>query len=146
VNTHKWKLLEPVKVGTIWLRNRIVMPSIEARLNRPDGSVTKPMIDYYSERARGGAGAIIVENSYIVGVMPRELTVAEIQEIQGTFAEATRRAKQAGIDGAEVHGAHGYLISEFLSPCTNKRTDRYGGGLESRALFALFTLSNQCVP
>lgn len=63
--TDKWKLLEPVKVGTMWLKNRIVMPPMEARLNRPDGSVTKAMIDYYSERAKGGVGAIIVQNSYI---------------------------------------------------------------------------------
>lgn len=72
-----------------------------------------------------------------VGVMPRELSLAEIEEIQNAFAEAARRAKQAGFDGVEIHGAHGYLICEFLSPYTNKRTDKYGGGLENRALFAL---------
>ena len=56
--TDKWRLLEPIRVGTMSLRNRIVMPPMEARLNRPDGSVMKVMIDYYSERARGGVGAI----------------------------------------------------------------------------------------
>jgi 2,4-dienoyl-CoA reductase-like NADH-dependent reductase (Old Yellow Enzyme family) len=58
--TDRWRLLEPIRVGTMSLRNRIVMPPMEARLNRPDGSVTKVMIDYYSERARGGVGAVIV--------------------------------------------------------------------------------------
>lgn len=62
---NKWKLLEPVKVGTMWLRNRIVMPPMCSRLARPDGSVTKRMIDYYSERAKGSVGTIIVEASYI---------------------------------------------------------------------------------
>ncbi len=200
----KWKLLKPVKVGTMSLRNRIVMPPMESRLSRPDGSVTKAMIDYYAERARGGVGAIIVENTFvddkqsrsslsssglysdhmiageselaeaikvngaaaliqishggrqchpgatgrqpiapspipckIVRVMPRGMTLGEIEEVQNAFAEAARRAKQAGFDGVEIHGAHGYLICSFLSPYTNKRIDKYGGPLENRALFAL---------
>jgi 2,4-dienoyl-CoA reductase-like NADH-dependent reductase (Old Yellow Enzyme family)/thioredoxin reductase len=207
MNIGKWKLLEPVKVGAMLLRNRIVMPPMYTSSGRPDGSVTKTTKDYYSERARGGVGMIIVEYSYVddklsraapsqlgaysdhmiaglnelveaikangaaallqivhggrqcapgatgrqpvapsaipcksIGVMPRELTLAEIEEIQKAFVEAARRAKQAGFDGVEIHGAHGYLICEFLSSYTNKRTDKYGGGLENRALFALETI------
>lgn len=68
--------------------------------------------------------------------MPRALSVPEIIEIEDAFAEAAARAKQAGFDGVEIHGAHGYLICSFLSPYTNKRTDEYGGGPENRGRFA----------
>ena len=60
-----WKLLEPITIGTIDLRNRIVMPPMESRLGRPDGSVTRALIDYYEERAKGGVGVIIVENTVV---------------------------------------------------------------------------------
>ncbi|MGB9959397.1 MAG: FAD-dependent oxidoreductase [Candidatus Bathyarchaeales archaeon] len=72
----------------------------------------------------------------LMGVMPRELTIEEIEQIENDFAEAARRAKQAGFDGVEIHGAHGYLVCQFLSPYTNKRNDKYGGSLENRVLFA----------
>ncbi|MEM4581837.1 MAG: FAD-dependent oxidoreductase, partial [Candidatus Korarchaeum sp.] len=201
----QWKLLEPVKVGTKNLKNRIVMAPMCTRLASADGSVTQKMIDYYVARAKGGVGTIIVEYSYIdnresraaisqlgvesdhkitglaelaeavklygttillqichagrqtapsningkqpvapsaipcklMGVMPRELTIGEIEQIEDDFAEAARRAKQAGFDGVEIHGAHGYLVCQFLSPYTNKRTDKYGGSLENRAQFAV---------
>jgi len=161
------------------------------------------MIDYYSERARGGVGLVIVEDTYMdekaskqarehqlgvysdhlipklkklreaiksngarailqishagrqtscaligrqpvapsgvqyQGEMPRELKLSEIEEIQYGFAEAARRIKQSGFDGVEVHGGHGYLISQFVSSYTNKRNDSYGGSIENKALFAL---------
>lgn len=199
-----WKLLEPVTVGKLLFRNRIVMPPMLTCSARLDGSVTKVTLDHYSTRARGGVGAIIVEYSFVdnkaskaapsqlgiysdnllaglnqlaevikangaaaliqivhggrqsspgamgrepvapsaipskvTGVMPKELTIAEIVEIEDAFAEAALRAKLAGFDGVELHGAHGYLLSEFLSPYTNHRTDKYGGGLEGRATAAL---------
>ncbi|MEU6992258.1 NADH:flavin oxidoreductase/NADH oxidase [Streptomyces sp. NPDC046465] len=69
--------------------------------------------------------------------VPTELTVEQIREIVGQFAEAARRALDAGFEIAELHGAHGYLISEFLSPHSNKRTDVYGGSYENRTRFAL---------
>jgi 2,4-dienoyl-CoA reductase-like NADH-dependent reductase (Old Yellow Enzyme family) len=65
-------------------------------------------------------------------LMPREMTVEEIEEITEAFAEATRRAMEAGFDGVQLHAAHGYLLSEFLSPHTNRRTDDYGGTTEKR--------------
>lgn len=78
---------------------------------------------------------------YKGGPMPRELTLLEIIEIQDAFVEAARRAKQAGFDGVEIHGAHGYLLCEFLSSYSNRRTDKYGGNLQSRALFGLEILA-----
>ncbi|MFJ4922986.1 NADH:flavin oxidoreductase/NADH oxidase [Streptomyces sp. NPDC088725] len=69
--------------------------------------------------------------------LPAELTVDEIKEIVGQFAAAARRALDAGFQVAEVHGAHGYLIAQFLSPHSNHRTDEYGGSFENRARFAL---------
>ncbi|WP_406345588.1 NADH:flavin oxidoreductase/NADH oxidase [Streptomyces sp. NBC_00648] len=69
--------------------------------------------------------------------VPTELTVDQIKEIVGQFADAARRARDAGFKVVEIHGAHGYLIGEFLSPHSNKRTDAYGGSFENRTRFAL---------
>lgn len=66
---------------------------------------------------------------------PTELTVEEIGEVTAAFAAAARRAKEAGYDAAEIHGAHGYLIHQFLSANTNKRSDKYGGSLKNRCRF-----------
>ena len=200
-----WRLLEPVKIGTMPLRNRIVMPPMETIHNNADGSVSQDTIDYYAERAKGGVGLIIVQNTCVdsiasrsaigqlradsdhmiaglsklaeaikvngavavlqlghggretnpecnpgvqnvapspipsdaVGVMPKELTIEEIEAIQNAWANAARRAKDAGFDGVEIHGAHGYLICQFISPKTNLRKDKYGGPLANRAKFVL---------
>ncbi|MFE3827394.1 NADH:flavin oxidoreductase/NADH oxidase [Streptomyces sp. NPDC059092] len=70
-------------------------------------------------------------------LLPAELTVEQIEEIVGQFAAAARRSLEAGFEVVEVHGAHGYLIGEFLSPHSNRRTDSYGGSFENRARFAL---------
>ncbi|MGW6531690.1 NADH:flavin oxidoreductase/NADH oxidase [Streptomyces venezuelae] len=69
--------------------------------------------------------------------VPTELTVERIREIVGQFADAARRSLDAGFEIAEIHGAHGYLIGEFLSPHSNRRTDAYGGSYENRTRFAL---------
>ncbi|MCX4976737.1 MULTISPECIES: NADH:flavin oxidoreductase/NADH oxidase [unclassified Streptomyces] len=69
--------------------------------------------------------------------VPTELTVAEIREIVGQFTDAARRALDAGFEIAEIHGAHGYLLNEFLSPHSNHRTDAYGGSYENRTRLAL---------
>jgi len=63
---------------------------------------------------------------------PRALTVEEIEEIIESFAEGVRRAQEAGFDGVQLHAAHGYLLSSFLSPRTNRREDQYGGSTENR--------------
>jgi 2,4-dienoyl-CoA reductase-like NADH-dependent reductase (Old Yellow Enzyme family) len=202
-NTKEWKLLEPIKIGPMPIKNRIVMSPMATNLPASDGSATDKMIDYYSERAKGGVGLVIVEDTYTdekeskqarehqlgaysdhlipklnklaeainsnraramlqishagrqtsradigrqpvapsgvlyQGEVPKELTLSEIQEIQCGFAEAARRLKQSGFDGVEVHGAHGYLLSQFVSSYTNRRNDSYGGSIENKALFAL---------
>ncbi|KAK5057907.1 hypothetical protein LTR84_011908 [Exophiala bonariae] len=63
---------------------------------------------------------------------PRQLSVSEIQDIVKAFGESARRAVEAGFDVIEIHGAHGYLIHQFLSPITNRRCDQYGGSFENR--------------
>lgn len=69
--------------------------------------------------------------------MPRALTVAEIHDLERQFGKAAFRAKKAGFDAVEIHGAHGYLVGQFLSPFSNKRGDAYGGTIENRCRFAV---------
>lgn len=70
-------------------------------------------------------------------LISQKLTNDEIEEIIYDFGEATRRAIEAGFDGVELHGAHGFLIQNFLSPNTNKRTDQWGGDFEKRSKFPI---------
>ena len=65
----------------------------------------------------------------------RALKTAEIKELVREFGAAAKRVQLAGADGVELHGAHGYLIQEFLSPYTNRRTDEYGGSFDNRMRF-----------
>lgn len=69
--------------------------------------------------------------------VPKELTKEEILKIEEEFADAAVRAKKAGFDAVELIGSAGYLIAQFFSPATNKRTDEYGGSIENRARFAV---------
>jgi 2,4-dienoyl-CoA reductase-like NADH-dependent reductase (Old Yellow Enzyme family)/thioredoxin reductase len=197
------KLFEPVQIGTMRIKNRIVMPAMDTNLATTEGFVTARMIDYYAERARGGVGLIIVEctsidyprgkvtvgqlsidddryleglsqlanaiksagacaaiqlehgggvtHSAISGEQPvgpsesisplgepvRALSSSEIAELVDLHAQAALRAKKAGFDGIEVHGAHEHLLAQFLSPSINQRQDEYGGTLENRARFLL---------
>ncbi|WP_110926338.1 NADPH dehydrogenase NamA [Bacillus massiliglaciei] len=73
--------------------------------------------------------AIAFDDSYSV---PKEMTKEDIQETVAAFRDGARRAKEAGFDVIEIHAAHGYLLNEFLSPISNKRTDEYGGSAENR--------------
>ncbi|MFH1651752.1 MAG: FAD-dependent oxidoreductase [Chloroflexota bacterium] len=192
------------KIGTLALENRVIKAPMITSLGSPDGSVTDRLIRYYEEAARGGAGLVIVEDTYMdnaasqgrpcqlsvadvyhipglsalaraiqdggaraglqlghagffkalksppivgpspippeelhlpPGVVPEVLTVAQIREIVAAFGDAARRVQDAGFDFLEIHGGHGYLIAEFLSPKTNLRTDDYGGSREKRFRF-----------
>ncbi|MBJ6798809.1 NADH:flavin oxidoreductase [Geomonas propionica] len=67
----------------------------------------------------------------------REMTLTEIDRIIAAFSQAAARGKRAGFDGVQLHAAHGYLLSQFLSPFFNQRTDQYGGSLENRARLLL---------
>ncbi len=68
---------------------------------------------------------------------PREMTHADIAELVEAWSQGARRAEEAGFDVLEIHGAHGYLIHQFLSATANRRTDQYGGSLENRMRFAV---------
>jgi 2,4-dienoyl-CoA reductase-like NADH-dependent reductase (Old Yellow Enzyme family)/thioredoxin reductase len=201
------RLFEPIRIGKLELKNRIVMPALNTKLGNEWGAMSERMIDYYAERARGGVALIIIENTcidwpvgkagtnpiradewkFIQGLhelaeavhvygtkiatqlhhagrqgssmtsaegqqlvapsaipclptgaeMPRELTLDEIEAIIGKYIFAATVTKAAGFDAVEVHGAHGYIISQFMSPYTNKREDEYGGDFENRMRFPL---------
>lgn len=200
---HLTKLFEPGRIGSLELKNRLVMPPMATNYASKDGEITQRQIDYYTERAKGGVGLIIVEISCVdspvgrgairqigidndrfipglrrlakaikrhgaraaiqlhhagrqttsqitghqpvapspiptsEGEQPRPLTIKSIETLIERFVEAAERAKKAGFDGVEIHGAHGYLISQFLSPLSNHRQDAYGGSVEKRARFLL---------
>lgn len=71
------------------------------------------------------------------GRKPREMTDEDIESIVDAFGQAARRTQEAGFDGVQIHGAHAYLVSQFLSPRTNRRTDKWGGGIEKRMRFVV---------
>lgn len=198
----KMKLLDPISINGLYLKNRIVMPAMCTEYANSDGTVTEKMINYYVERAKGGAALLITEMAYVnplgkgfqhmfaihddilidslkrltqsihevdgkiflqiahvgrrapvnligcnpVGpspiasigsLVPRELSLEEIESLENDFSNSARRAKEAGFDGIEIHMAHGYLISQFMSNYSNKRNDEYGGSFENRCRFAL---------
>jgi 2,4-dienoyl-CoA reductase-like NADH-dependent reductase (Old Yellow Enzyme family)/thioredoxin reductase len=198
------RLFEPGQIRSMRLKNRIIMPSMVSNTGDFNGDVTQRTIDYYTERARGGVGLVLVEACYIeprgrattlqlsigddrnIGRhhdlveavhtygakiaceihhsgrnmpidqrveliapsaifpsrlptdpprRPRELTVPEIWEIIRMYAEAAARAKTAGYDAVEIHGAHAYLINQFMCPLCNVRMDEFGRGFEGRMKF-----------
>ena len=195
-------LFTPLEIKGLELRNRIVMTAMHLGYT-PEGFVTDRLVDFYYQRARGGAGLVIVggcpiddqgsmsgmiridHDRYIPGLKqlthavrsegagiaaqlyqagryvhssmiggkkpvsasavrstftgetPRALALSEIPGVQDKFAEAAVRARNAGFDAVEILGSAGYLISQFLSPLTNRREDEYGGSLENRMRFGL---------
>lgn len=197
------KLFEPGQIAGISLKNRMVMVSLATGTAEKDQSIGPEFLTYLSERADGGVGLIILENTRVddthgiaaqrqasvarddlipslkhavdvlhakgVKVMTQlhhpgretfmningnqplwsssskpcgvcqqethEMTTQEVEEIIQKFIAGAVRSQKAGFDGVELHGAHGYLISQFLSPYTNLRTDRFGGSFEGRFEF-----------
>ncbi|MFC1926164.1 FAD-dependent oxidoreductase [Chloroflexota bacterium] len=110
IHTHGAKVAAQIVISYTWARNE----SIPAEAVAPSEVVTGPGIPQF-----------------------RALDINEIQQIVDEFGEATRRAREAGFDAVEFHAGIGYLINRFLSPCTNKRRDQYGGSLENRLRFLL---------
>ncbi len=197
------KLWEPIKIGSMELKNRFIMAPMFTCMAAPGGEASDEIVAYYERRAKGGSSKINVEiaavhpqgvicdqelvlydDKFIPGMariaeaikkhdckavlqvhhpgrqaeskvtgfptvgpspvpwadfsdVPRELTVAEIEELIECYAEAARRTRDAGFDGVQFHGAHGYLICQFFSPLSNKRTDDYGGNVRKRAKFGV---------
>jgi 2,4-dienoyl-CoA reductase (NADPH2) len=195
-------LFEPIRFRGLEIKNRIFMPAMHMNMAK-NQEVTDQLVDFYAERARGGAGMIVVgfatidelaggptnigahHDDFIPGLArlaeaintngarssvqishagrynfsffmngkqavapsavasrmtketPRELSLDEIKEIIENFGQAALRVKKAGYDAVEVLSATGYLISQFLSEVSNKRTDEYGGSLENRMRFGL---------
>lgn len=77
-------------------------------------------------------GPSAVENR-VTGITPKKMTKTDISNLSKAFAAAALRAKKSGFDAVEIHGAHGYLLSQFLTPYYNRRKDEYGGSIENRA-------------
>ena len=88
-------------------------------------------------RTRAQAPSTVSEP--ILGVKPRAMTTNEIEESIKQYGDAAQRCKIAGMDGIQIHAAHGYLLSSFLTPHTNRRQDQYGGSFENRMRFLLET-------
>lgn len=102
-----------------------------------NGSKAVIQINHAGSAAKSdGTGLEIVGPSSIAHPrhtdIPKELTKEEIKEIVNNFKDAAKRVKEAGFDAVEIHSAHGYLLNQFYSPITNKRTDEYGGNLLNR--------------
>jgi 2,4-dienoyl-CoA reductase-like NADH-dependent reductase (Old Yellow Enzyme family)/thioredoxin reductase len=197
----------PIRIGTITVKNRLVMASTTSALGR-DGFASERNLAYYHRRARGGVGTIVTEalhvhptsniganglavhsDAHVPGLRrlaraireggahaiaqivhvgrqwdsltsrrapwspsaissfpvfletPHEMTAEEILEAVEAFGAAARRVREAGFDGVEIHGAHGFLIQQFISGWSNKRTDAYGGSLRNRLRFLLEVLA-----
>ena len=146
-DTGLWKdeFVEPLKRITALIKRHGAVPAIQlghsgrkARRSVPwEGRVPLtncPGVDHGEEWVLVGPSAVAHDDKYAV---PREMTRDDIREVAEAWAEGARRANEAGFDVLEIHGAHGYLIHQFLSADANRRTDEYGGSLENRMRFPL---------
>jgi 2,4-dienoyl-CoA reductase-like NADH-dependent reductase (Old Yellow Enzyme family) len=114
-------------------------------VHRADGKIALQIVHggCYSSTQITGKEAL-APSTHESGVIPRcrEMTVTEIREVVAAFGKSAALAKKAGFDGVQIHAAHGYLLSQFLSPYFNKRKDAYGGSIENRARIVLETLQS----
>lgn len=119
-----------------------------ATAGQQNGTQLWMQINHPGRQARGNASTRIVSASdvqlpfmNVVFKKPEPLTESGIQEIIQRFGNTARIAKKAGFAGVQIHSAHGYLLSQFLSPLTNQRTDKWGGTIENRARLLLSVLA-----
>lgn len=115
------------------------VPAIQLAHAGRKASTQPPWLGSNALAADAGAWPTVAPSPIPFGNLatPAELTIPEIHQVTEAFAAAAKRALEAGFEIAELHGAHGYLIHEFLSPLANRRTDQYGGSLENRMRFAV---------
>src|SRR4030043_165626 len=129
-------LFTPVKIGHLTIPNRFVRSATHDYMADDEGNVTDANVELYRHLAEGEVGLIITGHAHVQPsskVMPRELLDEEIRVLISDFVAAAERAKRAGFDGVQLHAAHGYLLSSFLSPHTNRSADNWGGPIENRA-------------
>lgn len=107
------------------------------RVSHPDFQDGQPPLAPSAVAATGDANTREGRKPYVV---PREMTISDIQSTIADYARAARQAIEAGFDGVELHGANGYLIDQFIRDGSNHRTDRYGGSAENRIRFAIEAL------
>lgn len=126
-------LFSPLTIGQLTLPVRIYKTATSETRADPDGFVTDELLEFYEPIAAAGTPLIITGNLYtsvqgkVMGTKPRALKLNEIEQVINEFADAAERAKKAGMDGVQIHVGHGYLLSQFPTPCTNRRKDQYGG-------------------
>ena len=137
------KGISPLTAEGIAHYDDAVIPALRTRADVIHGEGAKCFAQvYHLGAARHGthAGPVLapssVQDPYEAAV-PHALSEEEIEELIVCFAHAIRRTREAGLDAAEIHGAHGYLVNEFLSPYFNRRTDAWGGTRDNRARFVV---------
>jgi 2,4-dienoyl-CoA reductase-like NADH-dependent reductase (Old Yellow Enzyme family) len=131
--------------GQIGVYSDEMLPGLEKlahTVHERDGKIVGQIVHCGGQADRRQAGGLLpVAPSAIdspgYSVTPHELTVDEIHRVVEDFAAASKRLQEAGFDGVQLHGAHGYLLAQFLSPLRNRRTDEYGGSLEKRSRFCV---------
>lgn len=138
--------VQPSTATAIPVHTDRVLPFYEELAGRMHAHGTKVFQQLWHGGAAHRRSAQPVSASAIpapsVNVVPRPMTKAMIDETVAAFAAAAVRCRDGGLDGVELHGAHGYLIAQFLSPATNLRDDEYGGALENRARFLVEILQS----
>jgi len=137
------------QVCQLGIYNRGLIPGLSnlARIIKDNGARAGIQLCHCGRRRRVGKPPVVAPSRLPLllwgdRIVPDELTSEQIWEIVESFGNAAKYAEQAGFDMAEVHAAHGYLITEFLSPITNKRNDAYGGSLQDRMRFLLEIIDN----
>ena len=117
------------------------VPGIQLALAGRKASTEKPWLGHNQIKSEEKNGWKTVSSSNLpfneLDEIPHELTISEIKDVVKEWGKATERAIKAGFEILEIHGAHGYLVHQFLSPLINNRTDEYGGSFENRIRFVL---------